>query len=144
MEQQSENTRERRQHDRFNINLPVEATFHYGGSQRLLRSRSINISAGGVFFPSSFGLNTGTHLGMRIQAPAGSLGDLFAGSLGEDLPVLIRTDCEVVHSIAMEEADGEFRLGVRFSGPMRISPAESGETVRQLLNLDNRKPEAQS
>lgn len=142
MEQNTEGNMERRQHDRFSIKLPVEATFEIGGGQRVLRSRSINISAGGVFFPSSFNLLPGARLGMRIQAPAGPLGGLFTGKINDDKPVLIRADCEVVHSTEMEEAEGEYRLGVRFSGPMRISPADQGETVRQLFNPDNREPEA--
>ena len=125
--------RERRHYDRFNINLPLEATFEHGGRQCLLRSRSINISAGGAFFPSTFDLRPGTFVGMRIQVPAGSLGNLFSGGSHEDVPVIIRTACEVVYSTQAGEEEGECRLGVRFSGPMRISPAETGRTVEELL-----------
>ena len=125
--------RERRHYDRFNINLPLEATFEHGGRQCLLRSRSINISAGGTFFPSTFDLRPGTFVGMRIQVPADSLGNLFSGASYDDVPVLIRTACEVVHSTQSGDEEGDFRLGVRFSGPMRISLAETGRTVEELL-----------
>ena len=125
--------RERRHYDRFNINLPLEATFEHGGSQCLLRSRSINVSAGGAFFPSTFDLRPGTFVGMRIKVPAGSLGNIFSGSEHDDVPVIIRTSCEVVHSSRAAEEESEYRLGVRFNGPMRISPAETGRTVEELL-----------
>ena len=125
--------RERRHYDRFNINLPIEASFEHGGNQCLLRSRSINVSAGGAYFPSTFDLRPGTFVGMRIKVPAGSLGNIFSGGAQDEVPVIIRTACEVVHSTATVEEESEYRLGVRFSGPMRISPAETGRTVEDLL-----------
>ena len=125
--------RERRHYDRFNINLPLEASFEHGGKQCMLWSRSINISAGGVFFPSTFNLQPGTYVSMRILVPAASLHHVFSGGASKEVPVLIRTACEVVHSAAAGEEEGEYRLGVRFSGPMRISPADKNRTVDELM-----------
>ena len=125
--------RERRHYDRFNIRLPLEATFEHEGEQRVLRSRSINVSAGGALFSSPLALLPGTFIHMRIQAPAGSLGNLFSDGLHEEAPVLIRTGCEVVYFADIGEEERMYRLGVRFSGPMRIAPTETSSPAERLL-----------
>ena len=126
------NGQERRLFDRFNINLPLEATFQANGKQQVLRSRSINISAGGACFPSTLDLEPGTYIGMRIMTPAGSLGGLFPGSVDDSTPVLIRSGCEVVHCAEACASCGDYRLGVRFSGPMRICKANNGISMEEL------------
>ena len=127
------NGRERRLYDRFNINLPIEATFQVDGKVQVLRSRSINVSAGGACFPSTLDVVPGTYIGMRILTPAGSLGGLFPGSVDDNnAPVLIRSGCEVVHCGEACDSCGDYRLGVRFSGPMRISKADNGISMEEL------------
>ena len=127
--------RERRQFDRFKINLPIEATYLSEGKQQSVRSRSINFSAGGACFPSTLGLQPGTFIDVRIQTPAGSLGSLFSGSVDENEAVLIRSGCEVVHYAEEGEGSGDYQLGVRFSGPMRISHSDNGNKVEELEEI---------
>lgn len=126
---------ERRQFDRFKINLPIEATYLADGKQQTLRSRSINFSAGGACFPSTLDLQPGTFIDVRIQTPAGSLGSLFSGSVDENEQVLIRSGCEVVHCAEEGQGSGDYRLGVRFSGPMRISHSDNGSEIEETKEI---------
>jgi hypothetical protein len=116
--------RERRRYERYDISLPLEAVFVSGGAERVIRSRSVNICAGGAYFPSTVDFGPGTHLGLQIEAPSGSLPSLLSGGpFTHGSQILIKTKCEVVRSEACPGASGEFGLGVVFDGPMRISPA---------------------
>ncbi len=116
-------SQERRRYERFDIQLPVEAVFSGNGMERVIRSRSVNICAGGAFFPSAVEFTPGTRLSLRIEAPTGALSSLFSGSTVDSYALLvIKTECEIVHSTKDSESPDDFGLGVKFGGPMRIAP----------------------
>jgi hypothetical protein len=115
---------ERRRYERFDISLPLEAVFIDKGIERVMRSRSTNICAGGAYFTSAVDFNAGARLSLMIEAPSGSLSRLIGGgTINSDSAVLIKTECEVIRSEADPDKPEEFGLGVMFDGPMRISQA---------------------
>ncbi|HUX08683.1 MAG TPA: PilZ domain-containing protein [Acidobacteriota bacterium] len=115
--------RERRRHERFDIHLPIEAVLSGGGVERVIRSRSLNICAGGAYFPSTVDFKPGTRLSLKIEAPTGALSSLFSGrTVDSNALLVIKTECEIMRSATDSESANEFGLGVKFGGPMRIAP----------------------
>lgn len=115
--------REKRQHRRLEIRLPLECHRLTQGERRVLRSTTRNISTGGVYFEADISdelppLETNSLLSVEMAVPPGEGYFPYEGRVHGVAEVL---RCEPLG--AANHATGSRRMGIaaRFSEPLKLT-----------------------
>lgn len=113
---------ERRIHERFELNLPAEVELRRERRRTVENVRTINIGAGGAYFPIAGHIKPGEELDLRISAPEGNLFRISdAHPAVQDADVKFETRGIVLRSEKRAEFPDHFCLAIKFVGPVKFS-----------------------